>query len=71
VGRPGVRARRVLAKDGNVWVEYLVLADAVHTDNLRLVITKVLQVADDLGLMLATVHGGSTPITPEPSPAEG
>ena len=63
--------RSVLTKDGNVWVEYLLFADAVDTDNLRLVIGHVLRVADDLGLTLATVHGGSTPITPEPSPAEG
>lgn len=53
---------------GRVFVEHLLLADAVNTESLRAVIARVLTVADDLGLMLATVHGGSTPYTPEPFP---
>ena len=56
--------RVVLRKDGNVRVEYLLFADAVTTDNLRSVIGGVLELADELGPMLATVYGGSTPITP-------
>ena len=59
----GIQA--VLTKDGNVWVEYLVLADAVNTDTLRVVIGRVLEIADDVGLMLATVYGGTTPISSE------
>jgi hypothetical protein len=56
--------RVVLRKDGNVWVEYLLFADAVSTDNLRSIIGGVLELADEIGPMLATVHGGSTPIDP-------
>ena len=52
--------------NGSVMVDYLLLADAVNTDNLRAVIGRVLEVADELGPMLAAVHGGSTPIAPEP-----
>jgi hypothetical protein len=64
-------ARVVLDKDGYVWVEYLLFADAVNTDNLRAVIRHVLEIADDVGLMLATVHGGSTPISPATLPSDG
>lgn len=56
--------RAVLTKDGNVYVDHLLFADAVNTDNLRSVIGGVLELADELGPMLATVYGGSTPIAP-------
>jgi hypothetical protein len=58
----GIRA--VLTKNGEVYVDYLLFADAVSTDNLRSVIGGVLELADELGPMLATVYGGSTPIAP-------
>lgn len=54
--------RAVVTKDGNVYVDHLLLADAVNTDALRSVIGGVLELADELGPMLATVYGGSTPI---------
>ena len=64
----GVRV--VLAPNGSVMVDFLVLADAVNTDTLRAVIGRVLTVADELGPMITAVHGGSTPIVPEPFPTE-
>ena len=66
------RAMRVfLAPTGHLVVDYLLLADAVNTDNLRAVITRVLKVADELGPMITAVHGGTTPIVPEPFESEG
>lgn len=62
--------RVVLASNGSVMVDYLLLADAVNTDNLRAVIARVLTVADELGPMITAVHGGSTPIVPEPFPKQ-
>ena len=58
--------RVVLSANGSVMVDHLLLADAVNTDNLRLVIGRVLAVADRLGLLITAVHGGTTPIVPEP-----
>jgi hypothetical protein len=63
--------RVVLAANGSVMVDYLLLADAVNTDNLRAVIGRVLTVADQLGPMITAVHGGTTPIVPEPFDPEG
>ena len=62
--------RVVLAANGSVMVDYLVLADAVNTDNLRAVIGRVLAVADQLGSLITAVHGGTTPIVPEPFESE-
>ena len=47
---------------GSVMVDYRLFADAVTEDNLRAVIGHVLAVADRIGPMLTTVHGGATPI---------
>lgn len=58
--------RVVLAANGSLMVDYLIFADAVNTDTLRSVIRRVLQVADELGPMITAVHGGTTPIVPEP-----
>ena len=63
--------RVFLAPTGHLVVDYLLLADAVNTDNLRAVITRVLKVADELGPMITAVHGGTTPIIPEPFESEG
>ena len=61
------RAMRIfLVPQGQLVVDYLVLADAVNTDALRGVIRRVLQVADELGPMITAVHGGTTPIVLEP-----
>ena len=66
------RAMRVYrVPNGRVVVDHLLLADAVTTDNLRSMIGRVLTVADELGPMLATVHGGRTPVVPEPFGPEG
>src|SRR4051794_10541805 len=64
----GVRV--VLTTAGSVMVDYLLFADAVTQDNLRAVLGRVLSVADEIGPMLAAVHGGSTPITTQASPSE-
>ena len=64
----GVRV--LLAPNGSVMVDYLLFADAVTQDNLRAVLGRVLSVADEIGPLLAAVHGGSTPISPQPSPSE-
>ncbi len=64
-------ARIVLSNDGCVVVEQLLHADAVNTDNLRAVIAEVLAIADDVGLMLATVYGGITPISLETFLSQG
>lgn len=58
-----------LTRDGIVVVEHLLLADAVGTDALRAVIARVLEVADRIGPMLATVHGGQVPLSPPTSEA--
>ena len=52
-----------LTSDGTVVVDHLLLADAVGTDALRAVIAHVLEVADRVGPVLATVHGGRTPLS--------
>jgi hypothetical protein len=64
----GVRV--ILTPNGSVMVDYLLFADAVTQDNLRAVIGRVLSVADEIGPVLAAVHGGTTPIAPQPSPSE-
>lgn len=64
----GVRV--VLTPTGSVIVDYLLFADAVSQDNLRAVLGRVLAVADEIGPVLAAVHGGSTPITAQPTPSE-
>jgi hypothetical protein len=48
---------------GSVMVDYRLFADAVTEDNLRAVVGHVLAVADRIGPLLTTVHGGATPIT--------
>jgi hypothetical protein len=53
-----------------VYVDHLLFADAVHTDNLRSVIGGVIELADDRGLMLATVPGGTTPIPAAPAASD-
>jgi len=47
---------------GSVMVDYRLMADAVTEDNLREAISRVIMVADEIGPMLSTVHGGQTPI---------
>lgn len=64
-------ARVVLDEQGYVWVDDLLFADAVNIVNLRAVIRHVLEIADDVGLMLVAVHGGSTPISPATLPSDG
>ena len=48
--------------EGLVMVDYRLMADAVNEDNLREAISRVIMVADEIGPMLSTVHGGQTPI---------
>lgn len=62
---PAVRV--VLHQGGWLMVDHRLLADAVTEDNLRAVIGQVLTVADRLGPMLTTLHGGSTPVGQQPS----
>lgn len=65
------RAVRVVLRPGG-WlsVEYRLLADAVTQDNLRDMLGHVLAVTDDIGPMIAAVHGGATPITASSSAPE-
>ena len=65
---PAIRV--VLPSHGSLMVDYRLFADAVTEDNLRAVIGRVLAVADRIGPMLTAVHGGSTPISVQPSASE-
>jgi hypothetical protein len=56
---------RVAWHAGAVIADYHLLADAVSEDNLRVTIGRVIAVADQIGPLLAAVHGGSTPIAVE------
>ena len=65
---PAIRV--VLPPHGVVMVDYRLFADAVTEDNLRAVIGRVLSVADRIGPLITAVHGGSTPISAQPSASE-
>ena len=55
---------------GSVMVDYRLLADAVTEENLAAVIGRVMAVADQIGPLLAAVHGGSTPLAVESSASD-
>ncbi len=65
---PAIRV--VLPPHGSLMVDYRLFADAVTEDNLRAVIGRVLAVADRIGPLVTTVHGGSTPISVQPSASD-
>lgn len=55
---------------GSVMVDYRLFADAVNEENLALAVVRVVAVADQIGPLLAVVHGGSTPLAVEPSSSD-
>jgi hypothetical protein len=55
---------------GSVMVSYRLFADAVSEENLALAVAQVVAVADQIGPLLAAVHGGSTPLAVEPSASD-
>lgn len=56
---------RVYVRQGVVMVESVLPSEAVSSRTLRMAIDSVATVANDLGVLIATVHGGATPFEDE------
>jgi hypothetical protein len=52
--------------DGLVVVDRALATTEVDRDSVRFALEAVVSVADEIGPMIATVHGGATPLTPMP-----
>lgn len=61
---------KVYVRNGVVMVESVVPAEGVNTRTLKMAVDSVASVANDLGVMIATVFGGATPFEDEANMAE-
>lgn len=57
---------KVVIQEGAVVVRLQLPAEAVTWDSLNLAMSRVLDVADHVGPLLTTVHGGQTAVDPVP-----